>query len=330
MSRRSEVLVGLVIVLGIVVAVVGTIWLQGYQWRQSTTAVEARFREVGQLQEGNAVKVRGVSIGRVESIRVEEGGRGVRVTMRIRDDVQLPDEAVVLLAPESMFGDWQAEILPGSRYAQFDYAEVPEGSELLPGHALPDISHLTATVGRVSENLAVLTERFEVAFTEETARNVRRAIENITEVSDELTTLVEQQGRSLNQLSSSVAATSEDVSAAASSARRVLEGIERATGDGRLDTLVTDATATVENIRALTGEMDTAVRRLEAAAGSVDTTFRRIDRLAAGLEAGEGALGRMLRDTLLYVRAERAFGEIDALIADFRENPRKYINLSIF
>ena len=104
MTRRREIMVGLVIVAGVVIAVLGTLWLQDASFGRGTREVEALFREVGQLMRGNSVKLRGVTIGQVQDIMVEPDGTAVRVSMRIREEVVLPDNTAVILAPESMFG----------------------------------------------------------------------------------------------------------------------------------------------------------------------------------------------------------------------------------
>ena len=61
-----------------------------------------------------------------------------------------------------------------------------------------------------------------------------------------------------------------------------------------------------------------------------DSAFVRIDRITARLEAGEGSLGRLLTDTTFAVRAEEALFSLDLLLKDVRENPRRYVRLSIF
>ena len=47
----------------------------------------ALVEEAGQLKPGNAVKVRGVEIGRVDQILVEPSGDAIRVVMRITRSV---------------------------------------------------------------------------------------------------------------------------------------------------------------------------------------------------------------------------------------------------
>ena len=151
--KRTEVAVGFVILLGIAVVFFGTLWLKGTRLGEREMTIHARFLEIGQLLDGNEVKLRGVSIGRVERIALEPGGGGVIVTMRIAEEVPLPADPVVLLSPESMFGDWQAEIHPRSRFPQYTYAEAPD-PQVLPGYSLPDISRLTAVADEADADLA--------------------------------------------------------------------------------------------------------------------------------------------------------------------------------
>ena len=56
----------------------------------------------------------------------------------------------------------------------------------------------------------------------------------------------------------------------------------------------------------------------------------RFDRLGQRLEAGDGTLGRLFSDSSLAFRAESALLELNALLQDFRENPKRYVRLSIF
>jgi hypothetical protein len=167
--------VGTVILAGIMVVFFGMLWLKGGGFGREQIILEARVREAGQLLVGNTVKLRGVPIGRVEEIVFEPGGDGIIVRMRVDRDAPLPQDPVVILAPESLMGDWQAVIYPRSQFPRYSYAESPDPS-VLPGYTLPDMSQLTAVADEIAGNLATLTDRVELAFTEETAINIRLAI----------------------------------------------------------------------------------------------------------------------------------------------------------
>ena len=329
MKRATEVAVGGVILLAIAVVFFGTLWLKGTRWGQEKMEVEARFLEVGQLLEGNAVKLRGVPIGRVESIGLEQGGGGVIVTMSITRTVPLPADPVVILSPESMFGDWQAEIFPRSRFPQYQYAEAAN-PEILPGYSLPDISRLTAVADRIAENLAVLTERVELAFTEETAHNIRRAIENIEDVSGQLTGLVTRQSAVAEDLGSSLEETSRTVNETVLAIRALVRQVEQATAQGELE-------AIVRNVASATAELDSLGSTLLAMSGelrtttaSADSVFGSLNTILGQVQSGEGTLGRLVQDTALYSELVQTNAAVQSLLEDVRRNPRKYFNFALF
>jgi phospholipid/cholesterol/gamma-HCH transport system substrate-binding protein len=54
------------------------------------------------------------------------------------------------------------------------------------------------------------------------------------------------------------------------------------------------------------------------------------DTLVNRLTEGPGTVARLMSDSTLYVEASRAIGELRELLADIRENPRKYFKFSVF
>ncbi len=329
MTRGREVLVGVVIVLGIIVAVVGTLWLQDASFGRGTRDVEALCLEVGQLMNGNSVKLRGVAIGRVEAITVEPDGNAVRVRMSIRQDVALPEDPATLLAPESMFGDWQAEIVTRSAYPQFDFLDPPDPNTM-GGYALPDISRLTAAADQISKSLAVLTDRVEEAFTEETARNLANAIDNIQDVSERLRELVEVQAGAFSNLSSEVEEAAVELGAAAHTANLAFLRAEEILGAPTTDSLLLDARATLANLKDLSEDFSATNRGAQGFLTRADSAFARLDRIAAQVESGDGALGALMNDTVLVARAQTVLEQIDLLLKDLKENPQRYVRISIF
>jgi phospholipid/cholesterol/gamma-HCH transport system substrate-binding protein len=329
MNRRNEVTVGLVVIAGILTVVFGTIWMRGLRLGHEEVTVRARFSEVGQLLTGSSVKFRGVPIGRVENIALEAGGDAVIVTMSVSGDVRLPADRVVILAPESLFGDWQAEVVSRSQFRFYDYAESRDPN-VLAGYALPDMSRLTAVADQIARNLATISDRFEIAFTEETARNIREAIENIQEVSQQLTGLVGSQQVAIEEVARNLEQTSEAAGQAALTMQRAFAEVEQAIGGGRLTGIVQNVERATASTDTLAGQLAMASRDLRATAARADTTFSRIGGIASAMERGEGTLGLLLRDTALYYNLLGMNVELQALLSDIRQNPRRYINLRIF
>ena len=329
MNRRRDILVGLVLIGAAAVAVVGTLWLQNYGWGGNERILQARFQEVGQLMEGNDVKFRGVAIGKIRNIEVGPSGDAVLVTMRIQSDVQLPSDPVVILSPESMFGDWQAQISPRSSFPNYTFAEAPE-PDVLPGYALPDISQLTAAADQIADNLSTLTDRVEMAFTEETAHNIASAIDNIQLVSQRLGQLVGQQAQTFDDLANRMQASADELGSAARAARGTFQRVDTLLAAGQVDSLLTDSRAAVRSIRTVSDNLAESSQGFQSTLTRADSTFARLDRITGAIDSGQGSLGKLLQDTTVVSRAESALAQLQLLLEDFRQNPKRYVRLSIF
>lgn len=328
MDRRREVLVGLVVVLGIVAGVFGSIWLKG-GWQRGQTELRTASTSVGALVPGAVVKFRGVTVGRVEGIEVLPSGEAVMVEMRVLPDLVIPANAAVLLAPESVFGEWQAEILDRSEFGLPPFLDYPEAG-VLPGAALPDFSRLTATADQIARNLTSISERFEIAFTDETAQNLKNMIDNMGLLSDGLAEIIAQQTERFETLADGVDASAQELGAAARAARISFEHFDSLLLGADAETMVADASASLRNLRELTEDVGASLGDLRAAAQKADSTFARMEGLLTALETPDGSFGRLLGDPALADGAVEALAEFRALLADFKENPRRYLNFSIF
>ncbi len=330
MNRGREILVGLVIIAALLVAVVGTLYLKGTNFGRPQRAVEAMVRNVGQLTPGNAVKYLGVRIGRVEEIHVD--GTAVRLTLLIDPDVVLPEDAAVILGPESLFGDWQAEIVSRSEFPRFPFFPLPpeEPAGVIPGYALPELSRLTASAEQIAANLANLSDRLELAFNEETATALASAIANIETISEEIRELVVQQAEVAASVTASADSTLKEIQQASRVARRSFERIEGVLTDAQLDTIMTSLRVASQGIQKIASDVSASTTTLPATLQRADSAFARLDRLTARVAAGKGAIGRLFVDSTLAVRAEDVLGELTLLLEDLRENPRRYVRLSIF
>lgn len=336
MSRGREVLVGLVILASITGGVLGTLWLKGTNWGRPATPVEVLLDNAAQLTEGSAVKLRGVQIGRVGAVAVEPDGQAVRLLLHLQPEVTLPVDAVVLLSPESFFGEWQAEIVTRHEYPTFafydvaDVAPVAEGVPVLGGYALPEFSRLTASADQISANLAELSERLEIAFNDETASQLSQAITDIAALSQQLREFVNTQSNMATSLTVSADSALREIEQASRSARRSFERMAGLLGDAQVDSIVTNVRLATASIQEVAADLSASSGGIAGTMERADSAFARIDRLTARVESGQGALGRLVSDSTLAVRTEEVLRQLDLLLQDLRENPRRYVRLSIF
>jgi phospholipid/cholesterol/gamma-HCH transport system substrate-binding protein len=334
-SKGRELLVGFVIIAAIAVGVVGTLWLKGAHWGRPLLPLEILVTDVAQLTPGDAVVFRGVRIGRVSDIQVEPDGQAVRISVNLEEQVKLPEDAGAVVAPESMFGDWQAEIVSKARFPRYAFYQVPqsaseEGVRVVGGYTIPELTRLTASAEEISTNLANLTDRLELAFNEQTAQNLSRAINNIEAVSREIRALVSQEADMATRVTANADSALTEIRMASQSARRSFQRAEQLLADAQLDSIVTNVRQASGSIQQLSDTLSKSSGDIRATLVRADSAFARLDRLTAQLESGRGSLGRLLADSTFAVRAESVMQQLDLLLRDLRENPRRYVRLSIF
>lgn len=359
MRFKNEVMVGAVVVLALLVMGIGGYWLTGRPWSGGQREIVATFREVGLLGEGSPVKYRGVGVGRVETITLDPRGQGVYVTMSVDPELVFPEDAAVVLSAESFFGDWQAAIVSQSSFPEQVFTVAPRPG-ILPGTSLPDITELTAVAARIANDIELLSDRVQIAFTEETAVKIRETVDNVQEASEQLSGFLDQQTATYAAVSNNVLAASENFRRASAGANQVVADIGTTVNEGEIQTILTNARQASENLRVLSEQLSGAAAGVPGLVARADTTLisvgraadaagvlvdslqpqiaelgptlrqaqqalATLQRVAAELEDGDGTIDRLLQDPALYEETQRAIVTLRRLLADLQANPGKYI-----
>lgn len=286
-------LVGLVVTIALVLGILGTLWLvRG--GLASGYPLYARFPWGSGLKQGQPVLLSGVNIGYVGNIDLQDDGTLV-VTLRVMKDYKVPDGSVATIEPNGLFGDMLVALRPpGPSPTSFAAGDtVPTGK---PTVSMSDILARLDTVGRTVREVS---DAFEIEMVQ------RRGIAD-------LRATMEESARFMRQLNSIAAQQSLEISRTTAALRRTAGAIDSSSVD-----------ATVKNLQTTSANMAALTTELRA-------TTTQMNGLLAKLDRGEGTAGKLLTDTLLYRDVRNLVGRIDSLTADFKKNPRRYINLEIF
>lgn len=147
--------------------------------------IQASFAAAGQgLISGSDVKIRGINIGEVQRIELQENR--ALVTMRIRDATEIPVAAQAVIRPKTLFGEKFVDIEPGPDELEGPYLRDAGVAGDCPG----DLPCITDTLGGF-ELEQVLTDTYPVL----------QAIDpvELAVVLDELATGADGLGESVNR-----------------------------------------------------------------------------------------------------------------------------------
>ena len=335
MKRANETLVGASVLAAIALMVAGSVWLSQRRLGGHDLLREVRVRSIGGLQVGDPVLLRGVRIGRVDRIELADSD-WVTVGLRMRGGTRLPTRPVALFVATTLFGDWSVALTshanlpddPAVRLA-IDEASRTAGRRL-PGAALPDVGQLTAQAGRIAGDIALIASRVQDAFDSSSAARLKSAFRDLSRLSGVLRSIAQGQESTLTRIGSSLDTGTAFLAQTARSISRAASRVDSATSRSQLQRILghTDT---------ITGELSsvsTDLRRLAGSAANQQEAFERIvartDSMLARIQAGEGTLGRLSRDTTLYSEAVETVRTLRTLLADIQKNPRRYFQFSLF
>jgi phospholipid/cholesterol/gamma-HCH transport system substrate-binding protein len=333
MKRVNDFVVGVTMLGGIALILGGVLWTKETRLGRDQQHVRARFEDVGSLRIGSPVVVRGMRAGKIDLIELEDGFVVVRLT--IAADVDLPSNPVVLLNESSLFGEWQATVTGRDAVGRDEeiirqLRETAKGDRILAGATLPDIARLTAVAGRIAGDVASVAERVDVAFDSTAARELRRSIRNVSELSTLLVRAVNEQSVNMTRASARVDGGVDALSRAAALLRDVAIRVDSATSGEQLHTLVSDAGEAARQLKAATRLMAKLAEQLGTSQARLDAFLIASESIATRVNTGQGSLGLLVNDPAFYRNTDSLVLELRALIADVKRNPRRYISLRLF
>ena len=293
MKRRNEVTVGVLITVATIVLITGTLWLVRGGLRRGY-ALHTRFPWGQSLKQGQAVLLAGVTVGYVSDVMLNASGV-IAVDLNIQKKYRVPNTARAEMYPVGIFGD----VVVALKVA------VPSAVHFQPGDTVPSqtatggLESLQARADTIIMSLGRITNAFEAEMVQAGGlRDIRQAIASTNQLVSQLQRMAVDQNRNFTLT----------LAALRSSA-------------GALDS--TEIRATLRTFRETAANADSLMLRL-----SSNTT--QLQALLARMERGEGTVGKLMTDTLLYRDARNLLTRVDSLVADFQKNPRKYINLRVF
>jgi phospholipid/cholesterol/gamma-HCH transport system substrate-binding protein len=114
-QAKLELFVGTFVLLGIAAVTYLTIKLgSGSLIGGDTYLVEARFSNAGGLHSGSSVLLAGVTVGRVEGMRIDPADYSAIATLRIMTGLRLPTDSMAAIKTTGLIGDKYVSLSPGA------------------------------------------------------------------------------------------------------------------------------------------------------------------------------------------------------------------------
>jgi len=325
---KRETKIGILALVTIAVIVVGFNFLKGKEVFSSANTYYVVYDNVDQLSVGDGVRFRGLRVGQVASITLdEETAQNLTVGLTLEEDLPVPTTATVLIKADGLLGGRFITLVfdapcSGDNCAT-DGTYLTAASETMLEGLLGDPEDLKryAEVAKDAAGPIVdsIAQRLDTNGVGRTMRNLETTTQNLARLTEKIDRLLARSGSDLSATVSSVASITKNLETNNAQIASILRNVDS----------TTSALARVDLGSTLT-EVEAALQSLQSTLASSNGAISNLDDITAGLNRGEGSLGMLLQDDAVAVRLERTLTNLDLLMQDLRLNPKRYVNVSVF
>jgi phospholipid/cholesterol/gamma-HCH transport system substrate-binding protein len=297
MSRRTEIQVGLTVLVAVAVLIWGVTWLKEFSFNRRVRVWHVSFPQTGGLGASDEVQVNGIRKGAVQSMALI--GDHVVVDLALDSDIRLTRLCRVAVRNVGLMGEKVIAV------------DLKEGGEAygdrdtISGVYEQGLPEIAASLGDAMGAVSLLADQLRgVADIMTGNGDLAKTLKNFRETSDELKQTVGENRKLLKT-------TIENFSATAASAKRLTADRE------------SQLQHALENFSSAAGKLDRLATRLDSLRSVIHSVSAKVD-------AGQGTLGKLVNDDKLYKDLSSATQSLKALIEDFKANPKKYFKVGIF
>lgn len=297
--RRSwaSVTVG---VLALTVALISYFLIRSTSERSSSSkgyTVWGLFRDASGLFEKSRVQTAGISIGQIERRELDMTTAKAKVTVRMRPEIKLYENAAIMKKSASLLGEYYLEIDPGTPFALVDgekrpMREIKNGEQIkvireptAMGDIMADVGTLMPILRDILEDVRKLTS----GPISNIAQNVNELIESNSEVLNRLMERVDHIAANVDNVTSAEA---DNVKQSIRNVRDITESIKGLIG------------TTQGQVEGTGGKMQGSIDRLQSTLASLDRSMKNMETITTRLEKGEGTAGRLLSDDTIARNVE--------------------------
>ena len=301
MKLSREIKTGIIVVGGILLFILGFSYLKSSPLFEDGKTLYAVYDDVGGLQVGTAISINGLVVGKVNDIKFRDKGGALVVTFSVDDEFGFSKNSPAELYDTGIIGGKGIQIKP-----VFDGAPTARTGDTLPSKTQPGLTQLVQT------QLTPLQRKVEDAFT-----NADSLLVSVNQVLDP------KARKDLRETLAGLNRTVASFQKSADALNRILGGNEQ-----KLSNSLTNFEELTANFAKLSDSLNNA--NLAQTFTKLESTVDKLDNLMAKLDRGDGTLGKLINDKEMYTNLNNASRELDLLLQDFRLNPKRYVNVSVF
>lgn len=308
MKISHEVKVGAVAVITIGAFILLFNFLKGTALFTSTDTYHIVYSDIAGLTESSPVEINGYQAGVVQDIRLINDGAGlILVSLSVDRNFKVPKDTRAEITTATLIAGMKVVLRMG------ESSEMSHNHDTLDGYvATSIIDRLSQTLSPLEGNITDMIIKLDSVvsslndlFTPEMTGNIKSAMADVSGIT-----------ASIREISDS----KKDELAAS------IDDLQAFTA--MLSSNSTTLDSTLKNIGEISDAL--AAADLGTTLASLRSSLENLDQIVQGISKGEGSAGKLVTNDSLYTNLSNTLYNLDLLLQDMKENPKKYVHFSLF
>jgi phospholipid/cholesterol/gamma-HCH transport system substrate-binding protein len=310
----KEFKIGVVVVCAIAAFVWGLNYLKGSNLLNRKDYLYAIYNKIDGLVPASPVLINGFKIGQVSDITLMKKDNTVLVKFMLTEDVKIPKGSVARSVSADLLGTKAVEIIFSDSTLYVKSGDTLR-SENEPGFR-QELDKRIAPIQAKAEDLISTMDSVIVVVSSILNQKNRENLDKSFEGIKHAILTLEQTAYKLDDL---VGTEKAKISAVLSHLSNITNNLDKS--GTKIDNIITNMSSVSDSL---------AKSQLKQAINEADKSLRELNTLMAGINQGQGTLGKMAKSDSLYNNLNKSSADLDKLLKDLRINPERYIHFSVF
>ncbi|NRD22441.1 MCE family protein [Winogradskyella litoriviva] len=293
MKISREVKTAVLVIAGIAFCIYLFTYLKGEDLFTNTNTYYTEF-DYNALSMASAVTVKGNKIGKIEEIKYDFKSGKTKVAFNVTPELKFSKNSIIRLYQDGLMGGNALSIIDAND------GDIAKNGDFIKSEVKPGmITTLEKNFSGISDDLGSTLRSSDTLLT-----NLNALVEDDSE-------------KGLKQTIAELNATLKTFNSVGLKANKLLSQ-----HDEKIATILENFEKTSSELAVLMKDLNEA--KLSNTVKNLDEMILKFNQIASGLEAGEGSMGKLLKDKNLYDNLENATKELELLLLDIKLHPARY------
>jgi phospholipid/cholesterol/gamma-HCH transport system substrate-binding protein len=297
----KELKIGLLTVVSSVLLYFGITFLKGYDLLSSTASYYVIYDGIDGLTPSNPVQINGLNVGKVVKLSIlQDRGSKILVEFDLEKKLKLNTNSVAMLADNGLLGGKMIKLIVGTG-TEIAYEDtIKAGVELgmlamVSTKANPLMSSLDTTMNSINQ---LLNEYKGLSV------NIKKILDNLETTTGSVNSLMADNRQKIG----SITANLDKLSASLLETERSVKP------------LITKMNTVADSINAM---------KLASTMAEARKSVASLNEIIGSMKEG-ATMTKLMKNDSVYVNLNKAIVDLDKLLVNFREQPKRYVHFSLF